>query len=296
MRKPLFFLSFILLSLAACQSGEQSETPSVYATCYPIFDLATKVAGGLIEVKNLVPPGGEPHEYEPTPRELGKMCQADALLYNGLGMESWLEPLFKNPSSQEVRDLAKKSYCLSDGIETLKIEGVDDPHIWLNPKNAIAEMDKIRGIFSSIDPENASTYALNYENEAKRLVALDEDAKAVFSALTNKNLVVAHAAFGYMADAYGLTQHYVSGLSPDEEPTARDLEALIQTIQETEVKTIYTEELFTKKIAETLAAATNCEIALLYTIETLDEDQLTAGEDYISLYRKNIATIQEGGK
>ena len=294
MKKVCLFLPFLLLGLSACQAPSPKEGLSLYATCYPIYDFICKVAGEKATVTNLVPPSSEPHEYEPTPKEFGRMSESDALFYNGLGMESWIDSLLKNPSSKEARALAKKSHCLSEGIDVLKIEGIDDPHIWLDPQNAIKEMETIKDVLVSIDEKNASTYRLNFENEAKKLEALDQEATAAFSALENKNIVVAHAAFGYMAEAYGLTQHYVSGLSPDEEPTAQAMEKLIETVKETKVHAIYTEELFPSKIADKLAQQTGCQVKLLYTLESLSQEQLSAKEDYLTLYRKNIQTIQEG--
>ncbi len=294
MRKTFLLLPFLLLALGGCETPNREEGFSVYATCYSLYDFAKRIGGDLVKVKNLIPPGGEPHEYEPTPKDLGKMSEANALLYNGLGMESWLDSLFANPSSKEAKELVKKSHCLSKNIEVLKIDGISDPHIWLSPKNAVQELKDIAAIFSELDPENASTYALNLENETKKMEALHQEAAVAFAGMENKNIVVAHAAFGYMAHEYDLTQHYVSGLSPDAEPTAQDLEALIRTVEETQVDTIFTEELFSAKIAEKLAAETGCEVKLLYTLESLTEEQLSQSEDYLSLYRKNIKTITGG--
>lgn len=294
MKKTLLLLPFLLLVLGGCETSDQQEGFSVYTTCYPLYDFAKKIGGDLVNVTNLVPPGGEPHDYEPTPKDLGKMSKGDALLYNGLGMESWLDSLLKNPSSQEAKSIAKKSYCLSKNVEVLKIEGIDDPHIWLSPRNAIQELKDIAALFSELNPENASTYALNLENEIKRMEALHQEATTSFASLENKNIVVAHAAFGYMANEYGLTQHYVAGLSPDAEPTAQDLEALIETVRETGVDSIYTEELYSTKIAEKLAEETGCQVKLLYTLESLTQEQLSQSEDYLSLYRKNIKTITGG--
>lgn len=287
MDKKILRLVLIPLTLSALVScGQtQEEENLIYASFYPIYDFASRIAGDCMEVINLTPPGSEPHDYEPTVSGVKGMLSAKAVLINGLGLENWTDSV--------PDELQAKLRTVTGSIETKELEGSTDPHVWLDVDNAILEMEAIKDILIELDPDNQSVYTANFETEKARFEALDQELTELASTIENKCLVVSHAAFGYLASAYGFTQIYVSGLSPEEEPSPKALEEVIAKVNEYGVSTIYYEENVSSSIAEKIASETGAKTATLNPLETLEEEDLGV-EDYLSVMRQNMETIKEG--
>ena len=289
-----------LCSLSACSSlnGEKDKNKlDVYASCYPIYDLVKQIGGEKIDVHLLPAFGLEPHEYEPTPRDLAKLLEASHLFANGLGMEKWMDDLNESLASKDVKAIKDKTSYLGNslGDKIQKVEDVIDPHAWLSTSCASIYLDGVSDVLTSIDPDNADFYAANLEDAKGKLKVLDEEIKEAVKDIENKKLVVSHAAFGYFASEYGFEQIYLSGLS-DEEPSVRDVQRVIDAIKQYGVKTVYAEELDGSDALSRIQEETGCELKLLYTLETLEKEEVDEGEDYYSIMRKNIATLKEGNK
>lgn len=281
--KKRLLIAIPLLLLPSCGNAEAEEN-SLYASFYPIYDLAKRITRGKMEVHNLTPYGAEPHDYEPTVREVMKMAKSKAILLNGLGMEGYASSLPK--------EIQAKAHVISEGIETLPIDGVTDPHVWLSLSNGIAMMGNILNIVKEIDPENSSFYQSNYEEEAKRFSSVQKDIEERFESLSHPYLVVSHAAFGYLCKDLGITQIYVSGLSPDQEPTPKKLQEIMDTMKRYEVSTIFYEELASNSIAEMIATQTGAKVEVLNALEGLGEEEEKT-EDYLSIMKSNCEKIWE---
>lgn len=328
MKKLIWVLSLCaaLLALVGCGQTPQENQGKlqVVTTVYPVYDVVKKVAGDHADVTLLVPPGAEPHDWEPTASDLKKIGQAKVFFYNGAG----LEPTDQILKKEITRDAMVVE--LSHGLDLLKAEDHDDddhdhdhdadhhdedhhdedhhaeghhhhhhhggvdPHVWLDPQNVMKEAAAVADALAKADPAHADAYRANAKKYQEELAALDKDMDAALSSLANKNLVVSHEAFGYLAARYGLTQVGIMGVDADAEPTPERMAQLIEFIREHDVRTIYSEELVNPRLADAIAAETGAVVRVLNPIEGLTVAQEKTGYDYIKLQRENLATLTAG--
>lgn len=263
------------LPLAGCgDSDTSSDGLSIYTSFYPVYDFAKRILKDHGSVTNITPVGSEPHDYELTSSDLKGMEGADAIFVNGLNLEPWYSTL---PTS-----LMNKTYTISGGIETREVEGAVDPHVWLNPVNAIIELGHIKDEIIALDPVNAADYEANYWDAAVIFEALDAKLQLLSQDFDNKYIVVSHAAFGYLCDRYGLTQIYVDGLSPEDEPTPDDIARIIAAVQQYGISTIFYEELVSPEISVAIANETGARTEVLNPLEGLTSEEMKT-DDYVSI-------------
>lgn len=282
--------------LSGCGAGtnpkaESGGKLSVYTSFYAMYDFAGKIGGDRIELTNLVPAGTEPHEWEPSPLDIANLERADVLVYNGAGMEGWLDGIrrtLKNKNLVEVEASGEiKLLENADADEELKY----DPHVWLNPMNAKKQMEAITKAFSEADPANGEYYEGNYNENAKKLDALDKEFRDTLAKYTKKDIVVAHQAFGYLCDAYGLGQVAIEGLNADAEPSPARMAEITAFAEKNDIKYIFFEELISPRVAEAIAAETGAKTAVLNPLEGLKEEDIAAGKEYFSVMKENLEAI-----
>jgi zinc transport system substrate-binding protein len=292
--------------MAAAGTDADAGAIKVSASFYPLYDFTSKVGKGHVEVSNLVPAGTEPHDWEPSTQDMASLQEADLIVYNGAGMESWVDdvkasfgetgPVFVEASSgielrafSEAGDDAADSHDHDDHADEHD-HGGHDPHVWLAPELAKVEAQNIKDALVDKDPDHAADYEDNYASFAAALDELDQ-AFAKLKDLPHKTIVVSHAAFGYLCDAYGLTQIPIAGMDAEGEPDAKTMAEIIGSVKELNVKTIFSEELVSPKVAEQIAEATGASVEVLNPLEGLTQAQLDAGEDYLSIMRDNLAKL-----
>jgi zinc transport system substrate-binding protein len=283
---PLLVLIFILVS---CGQPAAPEGVTVVASIYPLYDFATKIGGDRVQVVCLLPPGGEPHDWEPSPTDIAGLAAAQVLVYNGAGLEPWLESL---PESITANILMTEA---SAGIELLPLPGQHsgrDPHVWLNPLYALREAENICAALSSVDPANAAYYEANLADLRAEFLALDEEFRDALAGLVQKDIVVTHAAFAYLTTAYGLRQVALEGMAAESDPTPARMAEIIEFVQAGKIKFVFYESLTTQKIAQTVAEASGADIAALRSLESVSAADQAAGNDYMALMRLNLAALQ----
>lgn len=242
------------LSLLTGCGAQPSDTAAgdgrlrVLTSFYPMYDFACKIGGDCIDVTNMVPSGTEPHDWEPSTNDLKNLEKADVFIYNGADMEPWADDLLVSRSDtlRVVEASENVELRTTDGEHehAHEHEGADhhhgdfDPHVWLDPENAKIEMEAIKDALCAADPENSTVFQSNYEKYAAELDALDKEYSDTLSPLPNRTIVVAHEAFGYLCDAYGLTQVGIEGLSPDSEPDPGRMAEVIDFVREHSISTI----------------------------------------------------------
>lgn len=291
-------------SLSANEGQDNNEKLSVYTSFYPMYDFALKIGGDKINATNMVPVGTEPHDWEPTAYDITGLETADVFIFNGAGLEHWVEDVLETLQNEKlVSTEASKGISLLEGTshnedgneaenaEKEHSEGFD-PHVWLSPKNAKKEMENIKNTFVSADPENSDYYNENFEKYSSELDKLDEEFKNTISSLPNKEIVVSHQAFGYLCSDYGLIQVPIEGLSPDSEPDPARVAEIIDFAKEHNVKVIFFEELASPKVAKSIADSINAETDVLNPIEGLSDEEMANGDDYFSVMRKNLESIK----
>ncbi|MCK9444285.1 MAG: zinc ABC transporter substrate-binding protein [Tissierellaceae bacterium] len=254
----------------------------VYTTFYPIYDFAKKIGGDKLIVENIVPPGVEPHDFEPSPKQIAIFSDADVFIYLGEPMDPWAE---KISGDLEAR-----------GLKVLKAgEGLmenDDPHIWLDP---IIAKELSKRIFQTIvgaDEDNREFYEGNLASLNEEFDELDREFKDGLADITRKDVVMAHAAVGYLAKRYGLNQIPITGLSPQEEPSPRKMAELVELVRERDIKYIFFEELASPKFSETIASEVGADLLVFNPVGGLTLEQIRSGEDYFSMMRRNLENLK----
>ena len=280
----LFFSLFLLDACAMPQSPGPSADGkiSVVASFYPLAEFARRVGGDNIIITTIISAGTEPHDFEPTPQDIAKITTAGLFIYNGAALDPWAEKIASGlPDGNRSLNMSR----------ALGIAG-PDPHFWLDPGIAKKEGEIIRDRLIEIDPAHAQDYRQNSENYSAALDALDGRFSQGLSECETREIFTSHAAFAYMAEKYGLTQSSIAGLSPEAEPTARQLADLVTEVKSKNIKYIFFETLASPKLAETLAQETGARTLVLNPLEGLDVNDIKSGRDYISIMEDNLANLK----
>lgn len=279
MRAGIVLTLLSLLTVASgCGSDEASSRRLVVAAFYPIAYAAERVAPDA-RVENLTPAGAEPHDLELSARDVEHVRDAATVLYFGEGFMPALEQAVEG-DDRAVDLLAGQR--LHRGVEAG--ETVLDPHVWLDPTRYAAIAQKIAD-------------ALGEPRSADELVAqlrrLDGEFRAGLADCERRELVTSHAAFGYLADAYGLEQVPLTGITPEAEPSAKAIEALVAEVKRSGATTVFFETLVSPKLAQTVAREAGAETAVLDPIEGLTKDEIANGADYFSVMRANLVALRK---
>ncbi|MEK3703498.1 zinc ABC transporter substrate-binding protein [Paenibacillus sp. FSL R7-0198] len=316
-------LILTLLVLSACGQDSSNSAKivegkvNVVTTFYPVYAFTTAIGGEDANVINLLPTGVEPHDWTPKSQDIVNTSKAQLFFYNGAGLEGWVPNFLKSLNS----DTQVKSVAVSEGVKLLTAEGDDghghgeehedehadehtdeatsedvadhhiDPHTWVSPKSAMIMAENIKNSLVEADPDHKAGYEQRYEELRTKLETLDQRFTDELATVPNKEIVVSHQAFGYLARDYGLTQHAIMGLSPDAEPTGQDIVKLAKLVKDEGIKYIFFEELVSDKLAKTLASEAGVETMVLNPVEGLTKEQATNGDDYFTLMEKNLQNL-----
>ena len=248
-------------------------------------DFTRQIGGDLLQVDTLIADGVEPHDWEPTAKDLTKLGNARLFVYNG-GGENWARPAL-----EAVKDKQVASVEAGKGLFDEKATHVD-PHVWLSPRKAVLEVAAITAALVQADPEHAAVYKKNSEAYQEKLLQLDQRLTELAAKAPQKLFVTTHAAFGHLAEDYGLQQVAIMGISPDAEPTPADLKNLISTIKDNQVKYVFFETLVSPRIAQTVAEASGAETLVLDPLEGLSEAGRNNGDDYLKIMTRNIDNLE----
>lgn len=298
-----------MILLGGCGSNQAKVGTSdgtgkikVVATVYPVYEFVKQVGGDKVDVVMLIPPGAEPHDWEPTAKDITRIKDAKIFAYHGVGFEPVEKLLTKDVLGTTV------PVQVSKGIPKLT-ESQDvnehkdskhghegDSHMWLDPLIAQQEVNNILAAFIAVDEKNAPYYKENAENFNKQLVALDQEYKKTLGNVARKDIVTSHEAFGYLAAQYGLHQVGIMGLSPDAEPTPDKMAEITKFCREHQVKYIFFETLASPKLAQTVAQETGAELLVLNPIENLTEEEMKEGKNYLSIMKDNLRNLEKALK
>ena len=306
---------FAVLSLflvTGCGAGGDSggeeagsgEKVQVAVTISVLQDFVEQVGGDRVEAFSIVPVGGSPETFQPSPRDAGRISEARVVFENGMGLDAWVEDLVESAGNEE-----QKVVKLSDGLEPLEGEehaeeapkehggehehaGGGNPHLWLDVANAEHYVERIRDALTEADPDGAEEYEINAEEYLAELEELDGYIKEKAESIPEerRKLVTFHDAFPYFAEAYGFELVGVVLENPEAEPGSREVAEVVRTIEEEGVPVVFTEPQFNTGLADTIAQEAGVEVRELYT-DTLVEDE--AGSTYDAMMRTNIDRISE---
>lgn len=279
---PRIILTLIVsvVALAGCGGGGPSSAGrTVVAAFYPLAFAAQQIGGDRISVRNLTPPGVEPHDLELSGSDIRTIAAADVVLYLGEGFQPALEDAIDSTSARAVD--------LLDATETRESDEEEhnvDPHVWLDPVRYAAIAERIG---ERLDSRPGA------ERFAEKLRALDREFRRGLSRCERDEFVTSHAAFGYLAERYGLKQVAITGVSPEAEPTPRDLEDVVREVRAAGATTVFFETLVSPRLAETVAREVGAKTAVLDPLEGLTDEEIAADRDYFSVMRENLAALRE---
>jgi zinc transport system substrate-binding protein len=273
------------------------EGTSVVAGFYPFAYVADRVAGEHADVTNLTGAGAEPHDLELTPQQVAAVAAADVTVYEAGFQPAVDDAVQENAEGAvlEVTDAAGHS----SGDEALGHAGHQsrgdahahpDPHIWQDPTKLAAVATSLAGKLAEADPDNAADYRRNADQLVADLQRLDRDYRRGLADCERRTFVTSHAAFGHLAQRYGLEMVPIAGLSPDIEPSPARLAELEQVVADKGVTTIFSETLASPALARTLAEEVGVRTAVLDPVEGLSD--ATQDEDYLSLMRSNLTALK----
>ena len=300
------FLIFIIIAsgcsnAASTNSEKTSKKLQIVTTFYPMYYFAKKVAGSSANVELLIPNGVEPHDWEPTAKDMAKIQDADVFIYNSQSFELWTDKVLKSINDSKLTVVeASKGIKLMDAVESEEEDEhghsehstAKDPHVWLSPVLAQQEVNTIAKAIEQADPKNKDQYQKNAADINSQLGDLDRLYKETVVKAKKKEFVTQHAAFGYLAKQYGLTQIPIAGLSPDVEPTLGKLAELTDLTKKKKVKIIYFEEMTSSKVAETLAKEIGAKTEVLNPLEGLTKEEQQKGLDYLDVMKKNLESLK----
>jgi zinc transport system substrate-binding protein len=269
----------------------KSNKLQVTASFYPLYYFSQQIGGDKVNVINITPAGAEPHDYEPTAQDIAQIENSKLLVLDGTGLEAWGNSIKQNLNPKDTIVLT-----VGDGIINQKVmedgQEVIDPHIWQSPPLVKQIADKITNALIQIDPANASYYQSNAEALKSKLDDLDTRYKQGLSNCAEKNIITSHAAFGYLATAYGLNQVSIAGLSPDAEPSPQQLADIVKFAKANNVKYIFFESLVSPKLSDTIATEVGAKTLVLNPIEGLTNDEIAQGKTYFTEMQNNLTNLR----
>ncbi len=292
------FLILLLALLLFAGAGIAEERPSIVATSFPCYDFMRAVAGDAADVRLLIRPGTEVHTYEPTPKDILEIADAELFVYIGGESDAWVDNLMKTFDSDGPETLK-----LMDSVSLLEEEddhGHDeleyDEHIWTSPKNAMKMLQSAADAICEIDPAHAEIYRKNAEEYESAMAELDARLTEIVQNGARNELIFADRfPFLYLAHDYGLSYRAAfNSCTAESEPSAQKMVELIQAIENDHIPVIYTIEMSNGAIARTLADETGAEILNMHSMQTVTQAEFDAGETYITLMRKNLDAIERG--
>lgn len=299
----------VALLVAGCTRQKQAGHTGklkVATTLFPLYDFARNVGMDSVDVNLVLPPGVEPHSFEPKPESMLSVANADIFIYTSSEMEPWAEKLLSGvvrEGKPAVVEAGKRCrYITAPGNgdtdhhgHDKKTHGARDPHIWLDIRNAMIMVDTIAEAFAKQAPDKRDVFAANAAAYNKRLQALETRFDSGLSACATRKLIHGgHFAFAYVADRYNLEYISAYGVSADTEPSPRKVMELVNTVRQHGLKSVFYEELLSPGIAKAVAGETGAMLLKLHGIHNLTRQEFEGGVTYVGLMEQNLAALQKG--
>lgn len=318
------------LLLGACGNTEgdnASESTdgqlTVFASTFALKSLAEEIGGDRVNVEMVIPPGADPHTYEPTSKQMTQIAEADLFLTIGHDLEPYVESMEKSLDGQNVAFVkTAENVKLLDAADTVHVHdeeghteddhaheeeghsedehaheegdghshGQYDPHVWLDPMNAVSMAEAVEAAFSEEAPDYKDEFAERLSTFKDEANALDAELKAAVENGSKSELLVTHAAYGYLAERYGFEQLPIAGLTPSEEPSQQALKRIIEEARLHDLNYIAFEDTVTPKVAEVVKQEIGAESVTIYNLESVTKEQMD--KSYFDLMRENVKALE----
>ncbi len=293
----MLFMAFVGCSREKAPAPGPKRLQAV-VTIFPLYDFCRQIGGDRVEVSLLLPPGVEPHAFEPKPEDILRISQASLFIYTNKYMEPWAADIIKGAGSRRMFPVEAGT-----GVTYLRAAGEDghghgggvDPHIWLSPVNAEVMVDTICAGLVRQDPANRPYYEKNAAAYKEKLAALDREFREGLADCRQRVFLHGgHFAFSYLADRYGLKYVSAFAVSANAEPTPEKLAEMIDLMKRDKLRYVFYEEIFSPKMAETIARETGATLLQLNSIDSLTREEMSGGATYLSLMEQNLRNLRTG--
>jgi zinc transport system substrate-binding protein len=309
--KRVLLWSFLVLTGLVCMLStgcKKSEEKSagklmVITTLFPLYDFARIIGGDNASVSLLLPPGVEPHTFEPKPDDMIRISRAGLFIYTSSHMEPWAERIVSGVGTTRLKVVQAGQHVIHHKAHEEAGHDHDhghgktdlDPHFWLDFALAATAVDTILDGFSAADPVHSVQYRHNAEELKKQLAALDVRYRTTLASCKSKKLLHGgHYTFGYLADRYGLDYQALSGISSDSEPSAERMSALVRAIRSSGTKYLFAEELLSPRLTETLAQEAGVGVLMLHGAHNVSPDDQARGVSFVGLMERNLDQLRKG--
>ncbi|MBR4682963.1 MAG: zinc ABC transporter substrate-binding protein [Elusimicrobiaceae bacterium] len=289
MKKMLFPLVLIVLIILGFYYGKKVKNPTVsqpqiVVSSYVPYTLAKQLSGGQLNIEMLLPPNAEPHAFEPSPGSLVQVHRAAAFVYVSNRLEPW---------ARDVLGAAGQNTRVVELAAELPVG--EDPHVWMDFGQVIDMARRIEALLAEIDPAHATDYRANLAGFETEIAVLDRDFANSLVTCQHREIVhIGHLAFGALAKRYHLSITALAGTSHDGEHSAHKLADLVKHIRAKQVKTLFTEEAVSPRLAEAVATETGAEMLPLYTIEHVSKTDFDSAVTYAQLMQRNLKSLKQG--
>lgn len=318
--------------LAACGSADSGSNQdaadpklNVYTSTFATAAIAKEIGGADVDVKMIVPPGADPHSYEPTSKQLTEIAQGDLFLLTGTTLEPYSEKIKASLKGNDVRFIeTSKGIDLLEASATVHVHGETDahdeehahedehtedehaedehaeeghdhgkydPHVWLDPNNAKLMAQSISTALAKEVPDKKATFEKKLAEFNTQADELDQNLQQAVADGSKKELLVTHAAYGYLAERYGFSQLPIAGISPSDEPSQKQLAALVKEAKLHDLKYIAFEETVSPKVARVIQQEIGAEAITIHNLESVTKEQQDAS--YFDLMNENVTTLKK---
>lgn len=277
----------------------------VTTTIYPLYSIAKEVGGDKIKLDNLIPFGVEAHEFDPSPADMAKLSKSDLFITSSDSMEPWKDKIVKSLHIEnkvfdmsehvKLREISEDAQHEEDNHDHHGHEHNHsniDPHYWVSLNNYILMTQAITNLFIEKDSANKDFYTQNANNYLEKINTLKAKYDLSMATCTNKKILVNHDAFGYFADDYGIKQYSVSGMSPEDKPSAKQISELINLVKNEKINTVFFEEFASPKVAKTIAKEANVKTDALRPAENITKDENKKGYGYLQIMEDNLEKLK----
>ena len=296
-------LAFFVLVLGACgqKTGQDKSAETkgmkIVTSFYPVYSMVKEISGDLNDVRMIQSSSGI-HSFEPSANDIAAIYDADVFVYHSHTLESWAGSLDLSLQNSKVKVIeASEGMTLErvSGLEDMQAgDGIDektlyDPHTWLDPEKVAEETQIIADKLSELDNANKDTYQKNAQSYSNKAHNLTNKYKPIFEKASQKTFVTQHTAFSYLAKRFGLNQLGIAGISPDQEPSPRQLTEIQDFVKTYKVKTIFTESNASSKVADTLVKSTGVSLKTLNPLEADPQND----KSYLENLEENLAVLAQ---
>lgn len=253
----------------------------IFASFYPIYDFVEKIGGDKVDVSTIVPNGIEPHDFEPTPKQVVELQNADLIFINGAGFEDWIKEI----TNSNIVDLSRN-------ITIENINSNPNPHLWLDPILVESMAVEIYNTLASLDPNNLAYYQDKLKQFNDNIEMLDSNIKNNLTNCALRDFIALHDAFGYFAKRYGLTQHVIGGMSPEMDFNPQKLSESIRLAEQLGITTIFSEDNIEPRMSNTIANEIGGKVLILSPIEIITQEEYAQSKDYFSKMYDNLNNLK----